>query len=125
MTKILVVDDERSVREILSAFLTSHGHHVEHAADGHSALDWLARHEPDMVFLDLQMPGITGLEVLSAIKERYPDLPVVVISGWADEDLAKEALKAGAYEFLAKPFDLAAIEMRLMEKLGIGAPETP
>jgi len=125
MATILVVDDERSVREMLGEFLRSHDYEIAEAEDGNGALDWLARHEPDMVILDLQMPGITGLEVLTAIKERYPDLPVVVISGWADEGLAKETLQAGAYEFLTKPLDLAAIAMRLTEKLEIAEPGEP
>jgi len=114
---ILVVDDDPTVRALLATLLETRGHVVEQAPDGRSALDRLAHLKPDLVFLDLQMPGVSGMEVLSTIRELHPRLPVVVISGWADEELARESLQAGAYEFLAKPFDLQAIELRLVEKL--------
>jgi len=117
VARILVIDDDPGVRGILTAFLETRDHIVVNATNGQDGLDRLSGEPFDMAFLDLQMPGMSGLELLTIIKERLPDLPVVVISGWADENLAKEALQSGAYEFLAKPFDLQDIELRLLEKL--------
>lgn len=121
-SSILIVDDEPPIREILRVFLGDLGYETEAVEDGESAIELLEDHRPDMVLLDVRMPGMNGLEVLRAAMEMYPDLPVIMISGYADEDLAREALSQGAYDFFLKPFDLGIVEMRLSTKLGLAGP---
>jgi DNA-binding NtrC family response regulator len=120
MSRILIVDDEPPVREVLTVFLENRGYDAHAVEDGESALAWLESNRPDMVLLDVRMPGMNGLEVLREATRLHPDLPVIMISGYADEDIAREALNQGAYDFFLKPFDLGMVEMRLSTRLGLG-----
>lgn len=113
MQRILVVDDDPDVRTMLVEFLELRGHPVAARADGDSALQWLADNPADIVLLDLYMPGRPGIDVLGAIRESHPSTSVIVLSGSTDESLARLALKAGACDYLSKPMDLRALEMRI------------
>jgi DNA-binding NtrC family response regulator len=117
MKQVLIVDDDPAVRNLLLTFLQDKGYRTTAAEDGEKALHWLAGHRPDVVLLDIRMPGISGIDVLQESRRLYPDLPVIVISGYADEALARRALRMGAYDFFLKPFDLATVESRLTTKL--------
>lgn len=117
MKKILVVDDDEKIRSVLIRFLSNLGYRVDSAADGDSALAQLQKDRPDALLLDLVMPGIGGLEVLEKATKLYPDLPIIILSGRADEDLARQTLQGGAYDFFLKPFDLQVVEERLSAKL--------
>jgi two-component system response regulator AtoC len=117
--QILIVDDDDHIRFLLSTFLNERGYETEDADNGESALRWLNDHEPDLVLLDIRMPGLSGIEVLERAHQRYPNLPVIVISGYADEAMARDALRMGAYDFFLKPFDLSTLEMRLSTKLDL------
>lgn len=101
--KILVVDDEEVVR--LSHVRTLSGAHcnVEVVWDGKQALQIMEHHAFDVVLLDLRMPGMDGMSVLKAIKEHWPESEVIVITGYPAVESAKEAVKLGAYDYLAKP----------------------
>lgn len=103
--KVLVMDDEAVIREGCQRILTKNGWEVLTAPDGNAGLS-LAEDpsEIEVVLLDLKMPGISGMEVLERLLERDPSLPVVVITGYATVDSAVEAMKKGAYDFIAKPF---------------------
>ncbi|RLA78008.1 MAG: hybrid sensor histidine kinase/response regulator, partial [Deltaproteobacteria bacterium] len=103
--KVLVIDDEAVIREGCQRILTKNGWEVLTAPDGNAGLS-LAEDpsEIEVVLLDLKMPGISGMEVLERLLERDPSLPVVVITGYATVDSAVEAMKKGAYDFIAKPF---------------------
>jgi len=122
MKHVLVVDDEAEIREMLLDCLESRGYRAEALPDGRSALDWLADHETDMILLDLRMPGLSGIEVLEEIRVRRPEIPVVVLSGCADEELARSSLSKGAHDFLPKPIDLAVLEMRLLLGTEVATP---
>lgn len=102
-TKILVVDDEEIVR--LSHARTLSGAHcnVEVVWNGKQALQVMAVHPFDVVLLDLRMPGMDGMSVLKAIKEHWPESEVIIITGYPAVETAKEAVKLGAYDYLAKP----------------------
>ncbi|MBN1865966.1 response regulator [Candidatus Sumerlaeota bacterium] len=102
--RILVVEDEAVVRDLLSEILTQQGHKVATAGDGSEALDLLRKNSFDMVLSDLQMPGLSGLDLISSIKSRQPTLPVVVVSGYPALNKAIDAMKAGATDFITKPF---------------------
>ncbi len=103
---ILIVDDEESIRRSLSGVLQDEGYSVCTAHDGESALALLAREQVSLVLLDIWMPGMDGIETLKRIKERYPGLPVVMISGHATIATAMTATRIGAVDFIEKPLEL-------------------
>jgi DNA-binding NtrC family response regulator len=100
---ILIVDDEEVVRRSHLRSLADTGCHTEVAEDGHQALRVMEQHPFDVVLLDLSMPGLDGMDVLKTIKERWPDSEVVVITGYPTIETAKEAVRLGAHNYIAKP----------------------
>jgi len=104
-TRILVVDDEESVRRGYTRLLGELDCDTQAAGDGEQALHAMERHPADAVLLDLRMPGAGGLEVLEALKRRWPECEVVVITGYPTVESAKRALQLGAFGYLAKPAD--------------------
>jgi two-component system nitrogen regulation response regulator NtrX len=107
--KILIIDDERAIRSSLRDILEYEKFEVVDAADGKSGLEILEKEKPDLIFCDIKMPGIDGIEVLQTIMQKNPDLPVVMISGHGTIETAVEAVKKGAYDFIQKPLDLNRI----------------
>jgi CheY-like chemotaxis protein len=105
--RILVVDDEPSVAEVLADAIRSEGDSALVALDGIEALRILEATPVDAVVLDLAMPGLSGLAVLARIRARLPSLPVVILSGHADDEQAREAKALGAVEVMRKPTALA------------------
>ena len=101
--KILVVDDEEVVRLSHLRSLTGAHCQVEAAWNGDEALRAMERSQFDVVMLDLRMPGMDGMTVLKKIKERWPDCQVVIFTGYPSIESAKEAVRLGAYDYLAKP----------------------
>ena len=102
-TRILVVDDEEVVRLCLDRTLSSAYCEVETVPSGNDALELLEGRAFDVVLLDLRMPGLHGMEVLRAIKQKWPRSEVIILTGYAAVDSAKEAVALGAYDYLAKP----------------------
>ena len=116
---ILVIDDEESMRDSCRQALLRDENRVEVAEDGVKGLAILEKESFDLVILDLKMPGLSGMEVLKKIKEEDPEIVVVVITGYATVESAVEAMKAGAYDFIPKPFtpdSLRMISKRALEK---------
>jgi two-component system, NtrC family, nitrogen regulation response regulator NtrX len=105
MARILIIDDESSIREILRQLFEYEGHEVDLASSGAEGLRKVTTAEPDVVFLDVKMPGMDGLDVLARVKKTAPDLQVVMISGHGTIDTAVEATRRGAFDFLQKPLD--------------------
>lgn len=103
---ILIVDDEADICELVSGLLEDEGYSTRTARDSDSALATIANRRPNLVFLDIWLQGskLDGLQLLSAIKEQHPDLPVVMISGHGNIETAVAAIKQGAYDFIEKPF---------------------
>ncbi len=110
MARILVVDDESEIADMLGDTLGTIGHEVTKAASGRTAMDFLALREFDLVLTDLVMPGMTGLELLRWIKESELEPEVIVLTGYADVPSAVEAMRLGAYHYLAKPWDNAELK---------------
>ncbi|NUM31231.1 MAG: sigma-54-dependent Fis family transcriptional regulator [Bacteroidetes bacterium] len=106
MSKILIVDDEASIRETLKEILTYEGYDVELAEDGAQALDMLRKEEYDVALCDIKMPKIDGLELLDRVKGIADDVSFIMISGHGTIETALEATKKGAYDFISKPPDL-------------------
>ncbi len=117
MRKVLVVDDEAPIREVLIEFLTDHGYEAHGAANGKQALSLIESLRPQVVLLDVSMPGISGLEVLESLRGRAPAPAVIMISGHADQDIALKALELGAYDFIQKPLDFRYLERTLLAKI--------
>lgn len=104
MHSVLVVDDEPNYLIVLSELLKDEGFEVFTAADGTAGLQIIDAVDLDIVVTDMQMPGMNGLQLLHKVKEHKPDLPVIVITAFAEVDKAVQAMQAGAYNYLAKPF---------------------
>jgi DNA-binding NtrC family response regulator len=105
MKTVLVVDDEQAVRESIAMILEYEKFGVVFAQDGPGALQRVAAGGIDLILLDIKMPGMDGMRVLQTVRESYPSLPVVMISGHGTIETAVEATRLGAYDFLAKPLD--------------------
>ena len=107
--KVLIVDDERAIRNSLGEILTDEGYEVDTAEDGAVALQKVEKEKFDVIFCDIKMPGMDGIEVLGKLTEMGIDAAVVMISGHADIDTAVECIKKGAFDFVQKPLDLNRI----------------
>jgi len=117
--KILIIDDEQIILDSCVQILESGGHEIVTANNGTLGLERLEEFQPDIVFVDLKMPGISGFEVCQNICQSDPTIVVVVITGYATVDSAVEAMKKGAFDFLPKPFtpdELRVITRRGLEK---------
>lgn len=106
MSNILVIDDDRPIRSTLREILEFEKFKVEDAEDGASALEKVKKTKFDLILCDIKMPKMDGIEVLNKLQENYSDIPVVMISGHGTIETAVEALKMGAFDFIAKPLDL-------------------
>jgi DNA-binding response OmpR family regulator len=117
--KILVADDEQEIRNLLEHFLKGQGYEVVLASDGNQALELAVEENPQLVILDIKMPGLDGLEVCKRLKEKEQTklIPVIVITGFEDNKM--EALDLGADDFVNKPFDMAEISSRVKSALQI------
>ncbi len=104
-TRVLIVDDDRDISSLLSALMNKEGLSSMMAHDGETALGMVQLARPDMMLVDVKMPGIDGMEVLKRVRETDPHLPVVLITAYADISASVAAMRAGAYDYLAKPFD--------------------
>ncbi len=117
MEKILVVDDEQSMRDVLSIMLKRAGYTVTTASDGDEAIAHLGKEIFDLVITDLKMPKVGGLEVLKAVKASSPDTVVLVITAFASAESAVEAMKHGAYDYLTKPFQVDEVQLIIRNAL--------
>ena len=107
MAKILVVDDNPNIRQLLNDFFGKlKGHTVYLAKDAVEAVTLTRENLPDLVLCDIMMPGVHGVEALRQIKEIDPNIKVIMITAVDSEDIAREAMKEGANDFLPKPLDL-------------------
>jgi len=116
--KILVVDDEREILDMLTDHLEDEGYVVSQAVDGEQALEGVRSEPPDLVLLDITMPGVNGLEVLRRLRRDHPKIPVVMITGIEDEALARSTLKMGAFDYLQKPFDPYRLSRLVLAAMG-------
>lgn len=107
--RILIIDDERAIRNSLSEILSDEGYEVESAEDGAKGLDLALKDRFDIIFCDIKMPEMDGVEVLCRLQEQGVDSQVVMISGHADIETAVDCIKKGAYDFIQKPLDLNRI----------------
>ncbi|MGE5521016.1 MAG: sigma-54-dependent transcriptional regulator, partial [Candidatus Dadabacteria bacterium] len=103
MQTILIIDDDRDMCLLLKRFLTRHNYEVLEAYSGKKALELLESTEPSLVMCDFRLEDMEGNVLLGKIKERYPHLPVIIITGYSDIKIAVEVMKMGAYDYITKP----------------------
>lgn len=115
--RILVVDDETPVRMMLRRFLEDKGYSVVEASGGHEALEVYHRDKPDLVFLDVRMPGKDGLTTLHELKALDPGASVIMVTAVHEEEIGMKALEEGAFDYITKPIDADYLELSLMTKL--------
>ncbi len=117
-SKILVVDDDKTVRGFLELFLKTKGFaNVVSAENGEDAIKIVEKENVKLILLDVMLPGMNGVEVLRKIKAINKDISVIMITGYPDEEKAKEAIREGVYDYIIKPFDLFYLELILLTKL--------
>jgi FixJ family two-component response regulator len=116
---IAVVDDDQGIRAALRSLLRSVGYQVRVFADAPAFLADAARDRPDCLVTDIQMPGMNGLDLQRAVRARYPDLPVIVVTAFPEDAIRRQAMADGALHFLAKPFESGAILRCLAEAVGL------
>ncbi len=117
MANVLVIDDEQSVRRAIEDCLVYENHNVDTAADGKEGLDKLSSNTYDLIYCDIKMPQMDGMEVLEKIMEISPEIPVIMISAHGNIETAVEAIKRGAFDFIEKPFDYARIMVTVRNAL--------
>jgi len=111
MSKLLIVDDERSMRDFLAILLKKEGHDVVAASDGADAVKAVQSEIFDLVITDMRMPGVDGMGVLKAVKELSPETAVIMITAFATAEAAVEAMKAGASDYIIKPFKVDELKL--------------
>jgi DNA-binding response OmpR family regulator len=117
--RIIVVDDEFEIRNMLTEFLTGEGYQVIQASNGEEALELVEKEEPQLILLDVKMPGIDGIEVCRRLKEEDKTrfIPIIMVTAFADRDV--EAFIEGADDFVTKPFSLVELSFRVGSMLRI------
>src|SRR5262245_64889895 len=119
--RILMVDDEASIRVTLGAILTRAGYEVTSAGDGQEAVQLLERQAFDLLLVDLKMPGMGGMQVVAAARQRQPDLAIIVLTGHGSLETAVEGLHQGIFDYLLKTTEPAQVLERV--KAGLAARE--
>ena len=123
-SKLWIVDDEESIRTICTSALEEN-FKIETFSNGSEALLALNSEKPDLIITDIKMPGLTGIDLLKIVAEKYPDLPTIVMTAHADIDNALSAYKGGAFEYLSKPFDVDTIRSLALKAIRTSVTETP
>lgn len=108
--KILIVDDEPKIQLLLTNYFSSRGNEVRAVNSGEDALEMMEFWEPDLVFLDIQLPQLSGIDVLKRIRVMKNGIPVVMISGFATENIAVKSLELGALDYINKPINFKRLE---------------
>lgn len=116
-SRVLVVDDEESIREFLEIMLRKEGFEVTCAEDGQKALETIKKKSFDLVISDLQMPNMTGIELLRHVKDQYPDILFMMITAFGTTETAVEAMKLGAYDYITKPFKIDEVRININNAL--------
>ena len=113
METMLIIDDEKPILNMFSLLLNLYGYRVFTAENGEDGLDVFKKEKPDVVFLDVKMPGMDGLTVLKEIKAVAPETEVIIVTGHGDEDLAQSAFALNADDFINKPFQKESLDEAL------------
>jgi len=115
--KVLIVDDQNGIRVLLTEVFSSEGYRTYQASNGKTALDIVRSERPDLVLLDMKIPGMDGLEILKHIKQIHPDVKVIMMTAYGELDMIKEATESGAIMHFTKPFDIDELRMAVNAEL--------
>lgn len=115
--RVLVVDDEPVAVELLREFLLAKGYEVITAGDGPEALQKVREERPHLILLDVRMPKMDGLEVLRQVKEIDKEVGVIMVTGVNEEEVGRQAVELGAFDYIVKPLDLPYLEQSLWYKI--------
>ena len=114
-SKLLIVDDQYGIRLLLHEIFKKEGYEVFQAANGFQAIDIVIKDCPDLVILDMKIPGMDGVEILKRIKEINKDIKVILMTAYGELDIIEEAKKLGALQYFPKPFDIDEIKKVVRE----------
>ncbi|KAF6578083.1 response regulator [Paenibacillus sp. EKM211P] len=115
--KVLIVDDQNGIRILLMEVFGSEGYETFQAANGKIALEIVEKEPPDLVLLDMKIPGMDGLEILKHLKSMNPDIKVIMMTAYGELDMIKEATELGALMHFTKPFDIDEIRIAVNKQL--------
>ena len=115
--RVLVVDDDPNVQEILREFLSAKGYEIITAGDGAEGLRRVKEERPHLILLDIQMPKMDGLEVLRRLREIDKEVSVIMITSVNEQEIARQAIELGAFDYIVKPLDLPYLEQSLWYKI--------
>lgn len=113
----MIVDDQFGIRTLLNEVLQKEGYEIYQAANGLQALKLTDQHDPDLVLLDMKIPGMDGLEILKKMKEKNPDIRVIIMTAYGELDLIEQTKKMGALAHFSKPFDIEEIRSAVRKYL--------
>ena len=119
MKKLLIVDDEIEICEFLKSFFEDRDFRVAVASDGAKALEQVSLFHPEVVLLDIQMPGMDGLQTLKKIKELYPRVKVIMVTAVETQEKIEEAMRLGADNYITKPLSLEYLEKDVQDKISL------
>ncbi|TKH45406.1 two-component system response regulator [Paenibacillus terrae] len=115
--KVLIVDDQNGIRILLMEVFGSEGYETFQAANGKIALEIVEKEPPDLVLLDMKIPGMDGLEILKHLKTMNPDIKVIMMTAYGELDMIKEATELGALMHFTKPFDIDEMRIAVNKQL--------
>ncbi|MDF2668371.1 MAG: CheY-like receiver protein [Paenibacillus sp.] len=121
--KVLIVDDQNGIRVLLVEVFSSEGYHTSQASNGKLALEIVRKDPPDLVLLDMKIPGMDGLDILKHIKQINPSIKVIMMTAYGELDMIKEATDLGALMHFTKPFDID--DLRLAVNKQLRNPDSP
>jgi two-component system response regulator (stage 0 sporulation protein F) len=119
--KILIVDDQYGIRILLNEIFQKEGYQTFQAANGVQALSIVAKETPDLMILDMKIPGMDGLEILRRVKKTNPEINVIIMTAYGELDMIHEAMDLGAITHFAKPFDIDEIREVVRKELPLKA----
>ena len=117
MEKILVIDDEKSILDLLSVVFEKEGYSVKTSLSATKAVELMGDEDFDIIISDIKMPKMSGMELLRYVRENRPDIPIVMITAYGTIKQAVEALKAGAMDYIVKPFDVEELKIIVAQGL--------
>jgi DNA-binding response OmpR family regulator len=126
VAQVLVVDDDATVASVVVSYLERAGHSTRQLGNGRAAVEAVAEHPPDLIVLDIMLPGMDGMQVCRRVRERWPDLPIVMLTALAEPDDRIAGLELGADDYVTKPFSPRELTLRVDSVLrraaaGVGA----
>mgnify|MGYP001345890182 CR=1 FL=1 len=119
--KVLIVDDQNGIRVLLMEVFNNEGYETFQASNGKKALEVVRTHSPDLVLLDMKIPGMDGLDILKHIKNINPSIKVIMMTAYGELDMIKEATDLGALMHFTKPFDIDELRMAVKTQLASGS----